>query len=890
MYWINKFGELIGGIGKVIAIVTDWSAPVMLTRIWCLFELNAAIDTGAELRFVATAAERMDLALNLHEKFKTCDAVVSRIEVRDCDAKRPHEIQDKVIFLGKLHGMEDAVNAKLRKEMQRWLAESAKKVLWRTSPHRDPMGEEELEVEAAAIGEGSGSLCCASGAKRTRFLENWPRLPALLRPLGLLPMLVALGLAAKGKSMMKPGMMKPENPYSIAVSGCFLAMLALDFLAKPLLKHQTDRQLRQPPVLGAWMGRHSFAALRVAALLGFVGFPLILLLLGAGLPSPSAVILGLFMGYIFEVMVEQLLGAAVNAAATRAELAVKVGWLQLKLCEAHGRPFETDAFETDTLGLTEALLRDAHRDVQHIVGVDDALRSYIAVPGLIRCLCELDKATEVAEVAGMVEAAEKRHAGNRCTLQLGKPGVCRALSSLLVGRIDDWKYGGPLLRARIAVARRSPDAEVLALLTELGQTELGKQHPLDENEPEWADFLARMAPGGDGTVESRAIWQALPPLMRSRGTNALSPWVKYTHEDRSYYKRHDPLEITLFEPVEGVRQEAEIGMPGLVMLGESRWEKLPGMAWGAKKWESEYAELRGPGCWTPTQHRKYVYQTRAKKIGWVLFFTALIALICSLYVYVDCGEHGEWGFGSCSCVGSFVGNRCGSECHCGGTAANNATSVGSCGGASCSTCSDGFVGEYCQLAPAYNISGAASGQYNGRYERLAAAFCYGQPVYQLGGRGGYVLYLTSTSSCQSCTPGWEVGTSDKATTCDNSGPSTTRALNSWGGGGSCPESPDGGGCVGKWRERIPGQGCGRDDWCTAPSLVVTPISAARSDNNLALPACVDTCRALRTSAASANNGICEERGLPGAACHTDQSCDCADTTDGTDCATLRPCE
>ena len=64
-YWIDKFGQLIRSIGKVIAIVTDWEKPVMLTRIWCLFELNAAIDTGAELRFVSTAAQRQGLSLNL---------------------------------------------------------------------------------------------------------------------------------------------------------------------------------------------------------------------------------------------------------------------------------------------------------------------------------------------------------------------------------------------------------------------------------------------------------------------------------------------------------------------------------------------------------------------------------------------------------------------------------------------------------------------------------------------------------------------------------------------------------------------------------------------------------------------------------------------------------
>jgi hypothetical protein len=54
-FWIAKFETLVGEIGSVMAIVTDWENPVLLTRIWCLFELNAAIDTGAELRFVASA-------------------------------------------------------------------------------------------------------------------------------------------------------------------------------------------------------------------------------------------------------------------------------------------------------------------------------------------------------------------------------------------------------------------------------------------------------------------------------------------------------------------------------------------------------------------------------------------------------------------------------------------------------------------------------------------------------------------------------------------------------------------------------------------------------------------------------------------------------------------
>ena len=47
----------------------------MLTRIWCLFELNAAIDTGAELKFAATMAERQDLSMNLQSKFRGLEQV-----------------------------------------------------------------------------------------------------------------------------------------------------------------------------------------------------------------------------------------------------------------------------------------------------------------------------------------------------------------------------------------------------------------------------------------------------------------------------------------------------------------------------------------------------------------------------------------------------------------------------------------------------------------------------------------------------------------------------------------------------------------------------------------------------------------------------------------------
>ena len=890
-YWVKKFGELIGGIGKVIAIVTDWESPVMLTRIWCLFELNAAIDTGAELRFVATAAQRMDLMLNLNKKFKYLDAIVQSIEVRDCDAKRPHEIQDKKIFLGKLRGVENEVNKKLRTEMQRWLAASADGVLWRTDPYREPMGAAELLLEVAAIGKGSGVFCCVSGAKRTRLLEDWPRLPTVLMVSATTALLSGAVLIFKLIVILNSRGSRDRQDQAyfcllIAV-GCLIVVFPVSAsLAAGLQAHQNARQLRRPPAVGAFLRlQRRVVVATVAWVLGTVVFALVLRF-WVGLQwsqgdrrQLGAVEVGLVMALFVTLMGVWALRQDTEAAATRAQLATNVGWLRLRLGEAE---------------VAEKIFRAAHEDLQHMIGAHHAECSYIATPGLARCLCELHRAKEAEELANVVEMGVRRHVGNRCSQRIGVTLVDNATAVTAGARAYEWRQHGPLLRARMAAAARAPDASVLRLLTEAGQTNLGEQHALDETEPEWAELLARMASDrGKGNAEDRATWDELPPLMRSSGNNALSPWVKYTHKGRSYYKRDNPMETTLVAPQKGVRQEAEIGMPGLVMLGESAWEKLPGMTWGADRWESEYADLGGPGCWTSQQNLKYKRIVTKKKTAWrLLLASILLALFCQGFLYVDCGEQGQWGFGSCrctstfvgyrcqhdcdcgphgiqldiagaratgscgdgrcactdnfagdyceascgdhgvshnntaswegntcDCVGSFVGDHCGSECHCGGTTVNNATTVGSCGGVSCATCKDGFVGEFCQLAFAYVISGATDDDCNGRYLRLGEQ-CNGKPVYQRGGSEGTVLFQSLEFEDED--PIWYVvprsefdryegGISRVFTGCDTG--DWAAQISSDGTDASCPESPDGDGCQGRWQELV-------DDVWQDSSLVV----------------------------------------------------------------------
>ena len=118
------------------------------------------------------------------------------------------------------------------------------------------------------------------------------------------------------------------------------------------------------------------------------------------------------------------------------------------------------------------------------------------------------------------------------------------------------------------------------------------------------------------------------------------------------------------------------------------------------QWESEYADLGGPGCWSDERNRQYkavveatvqaeeerrqARMERARRIDKAMMTSMMITIIsaeCWAFVYVDCGEHGSWGVGSCS------------------------------------SCDDGFAGERCQLAPAH----AGNALPSGSLERLASS-------------------------------------------------------------------------------------------------------------------------------------------------------------------------
>ena len=73
----------------------------------------------------------------------------------------------------------------MQRAQWRWLADTADGVLRRTEPNREPLGQADMALEAADIGEDSSA---------TQLIERWPRLPALLALLSGMMMLGFFGL------------------------------------------------------------------------------------------------------------------------------------------------------------------------------------------------------------------------------------------------------------------------------------------------------------------------------------------------------------------------------------------------------------------------------------------------------------------------------------------------------------------------------------------------------------------------------------------------------------------------------------------------------------------------------------------------------------------------
>ena len=155
-----------------------------------------------------------------------------------------------------------------------------------------------------------------------------------------------------------------------------------------------------------------------------------------------------------------------------------------------------------------------------------------------------------------------------------------------------------------------------------------------------------------------------------------------------------------------------------------------------------------------------------------------------------CGGHGSCGGGRCVCTGGYTctGSRCENDPPCLGV---ECAAHGSCNAAdgTC-TCTDGYRGEQCSVGDGFVISGARESPLNGLYILQDRARLQRQAGLRTRRVGRLRALLAERVHDL-------VGRSQRPRpSCD----ATTVGRCSLPGGGVCPDSPDGGGCAGKWWE------------------------------------------------------------------------------------------
>lgn len=225
------FERVIQHTKHVLVFNEPWYNPRPPTRVWCLFESYNVLTQDGVLEVVLDNAAQHDLQLSLGRQFGQLESIVDGIDARFADATEPTDRGHIFSAIENLPGGFDGLNSRLRVAQQQWLCETAELVIERTNPWRNPLDDIGMGLEIAATGNSwtRADSQTRFGAKTTRLLEHWSRLPRLL----MLPAPLSLPLGVVG--LLSVGwviiciLLEPDASKIIRIAGHRMTGHALDY-------------------------------------------------------------------------------------------------------------------------------------------------------------------------------------------------------------------------------------------------------------------------------------------------------------------------------------------------------------------------------------------------------------------------------------------------------------------------------------------------------------------------------------------------------------------------------------------------------------------------------------------------------------------------------------
>lgn len=115
------FGARVQGIGRIVAMMAPWRAPLYLTRVWCSFEMFTAINVGAEVEVVMPPSQTLDLqhALHLDSGLEDVWASLARVNIEHAKASVPEDEENILNLIRSGPGFKE-LNITVSQRMKTW--------------------------------------------------------------------------------------------------------------------------------------------------------------------------------------------------------------------------------------------------------------------------------------------------------------------------------------------------------------------------------------------------------------------------------------------------------------------------------------------------------------------------------------------------------------------------------------------------------------------------------------------------------------------------------------------------------------------------------------------------------------------------------------------------
>eukprot|EP00302_Diacronema_sp_CCMP2436_P001448 CAMPEP_0179845960 /NCGR_PEP_ID=MMETSP0982-20121206/5299_1 /TAXON_ID=483367 /ORGANISM="non described non described, Strain CCMP 2436" /LENGTH=1184 /DNA_ID=CAMNT_0021731055 /DNA_START=41 /DNA_END=3597 /DNA_ORIENTATION=- len=124
----GEFRRNVESVGRVVLVFAPWSAPITLTRAWCLFEIFVCVQRGIPLEVIMPAAQLIDFATALVDDFDSVALALSKIALDEAEATKPEDkanimrAVEASVGLGKL-------DKQVLRELRAWLLQTGMEAL-----------------------------------------------------------------------------------------------------------------------------------------------------------------------------------------------------------------------------------------------------------------------------------------------------------------------------------------------------------------------------------------------------------------------------------------------------------------------------------------------------------------------------------------------------------------------------------------------------------------------------------------------------------------------------------------------------------------------------------------------------------------------------------------